>query len=486
MIRSVELGRAIQVLSEDELTRVHQATLDVLARTGVKVTSRGVLERLADTGARVDLNDERARFPADMVEAALRRVPRDLVMGARDPANTFVLDGSRGYLGVDGCAAEVLDLDTEEKRPSTKADLADITRMADGLDEIAYVWQPVSARDVPVPVQPLHETETGFRNTSKHLMQMTAVNSDQARAVVEMATAVAGNPERLRREPVVSAFQCSLSPLTYEAGPIEAALVYAGAGVPCGFMVMPITCATAPASIAGTLVVSNSEIVAGVVILEALAPGAPTFYGSCATSLDLRTGVATCGGPEDIYYQMAGAQLARHYGIRSIMGTFASGSKIYDWQAGVENAFSGMASVLSGADLLSGTGLLFAARMFSAAEMVLDCETFGLISAFVDGFRAEPEDLALEVIDAVGPDNHFMATPHSLPHMRDFWKSEMFERSPWGRWEAEGRPGPSDAARAKAKRILADHAVDPVPDDVSRELDNILARYTRLLVQEGD
>jgi trimethylamine--corrinoid protein Co-methyltransferase len=486
MIRSIALDDPIDILSTEEVTRVHEMTLDVLENTGIKLTSPKILKQLGDAGARIDVDEERVWFSPELVEAAIKNTPSTLVMGARNPEQTFVLDGSRGYLGVDGCAAEILDIDTDQKRPSTKKDLGDVTRLGDALDEIGYIWQPVAARDVPVPVQPIHETDAGFRNTTKHVMQMTSVTEDQAKAIIEMATAIVGSPEQLRKEPIISAFQCSISPLVYDGGPVEAAIEYGKAGVPCGFMVMPITCATTPASASGGLVISNTEIIAGIAIMQTLVPGAPTFYGSCLTCLDLRTGQATCGGPEDVFFQMASSQLARQYDIRSIIGTFATGSKIYDWQGGVENAISGMGSTLGGADMYSGAGLLYAARVLSPVEMVLDAESFGIISRFKDGFGDTPEDLAVEVIEAVGPGSHFLGETHTREHFRDFYQSPVFERDPWDVWETKGRPDPTDAAKARARDILDNHEATPLPDDVSKEFDDILARYTDLLVDEEE
>ena len=189
------------------------------------------------------------------------------------------------------------------------------------------------------------------------------VTPRMAEGVVEIARVVGGGREALRRRPVISAFQCSLSPLAYEEGALEAAKIYAEAGIPCGFVVMPISCATAPATAGGLLVQSNAEVLAGIVAQQLLVPGAATFYGSCATAMDLRSGAAACGGPEDLLLQMASAQLARRYGVPSIIGTFATGAKVADWQAGLENGLSAMSSCLAGADLLCGAGLLFGARV---------------------------------------------------------------------------------------------------------------------------
>ncbi len=477
MVRSIPLRHTVDVLSSDELARVLEASESILATTGVRMTSESTLLRLAESGAQVDLGEQLVRFPARLVEEAVRGAPRAPPPAGRPPELDLVLDGTRGYLSVDGCAAEILDLDTGERRPSTGADLAAITRIADSLPEISFVWQGVAARDVPAGSAPLHELRIQLSNTSKHIQMMTATTPSIAATIVEMARVVAGGAEALRARPIVSAFQCSISPLTYDAGPIEAALVYAEAGVPCGFVVMPIAGATAPATVAGTLALANAEVLAGIVTLGLLVPGAPTFYGACPTTMDISTGAATCGGPEDLFFQLACAQIARSYGLRSSIGTFATGSKASDWQSGTENALSGMASALGGADMFCGAGLLHGARVHSSAQMVLDAEVFDLLCHLFGGYGFDEDALALGTTDGVGPSGHFLASEHTLSHMRELWRPRSFDRDTWEGWEATGKPSPYDSARERAKGILAEHAPTPVPDGVDAELRSIIERH---------
>jgi len=471
--------RHLDVLPEGTVERIHAATLRILERTGVEVRSASVIRRLAAGGARGDVETGRVTFPPSVVEEALALAPRTLVLAARDPACDLELDGTTGYLSVDGNAAEILDLETSERRASTKADLAQVTRVADALPQIGFLWQAVAARDMPLPVQPLHELHTQFANSTKHVQLMTAALPEQARGAVEIGTVVAGGAAALRERPVLSSFQTSLSPLTYDGPPLEAAAVYAEAGVPAGFVAMPISCATAPATRAAALVQSNAEILAGVVALELLVPGAPTFYGACGTVMDLRTGAAACGGPEDLLFQMAGAQLARRYGLPANIGTFATGSKSPDWQAGVENGLSMLASWLGGADMLSGAGLLYGARVYSIAELLLDAEVFSLVRSMTEGVTDSDEDLAVEVIQAVGPGGHYLAEPHTLRHMRSQWQPRFFGREPWEDWEASGRPGPVERARERALAILAEHEPTPLPEDVETSILEVIADHER-------
>ncbi len=477
-IRSLPLDRwRHDALDDEAVAAIHGATLRVLERTGVEVGSPHIRAELARAGARFDETDDRVHLPAELVQAALAAAPRHMTLAARDPANDLVLDGHRGYLSVDGSAADILDPGTGERRASTAADLATLTRLADAMPEIGFLWQGAEAGDVPAPVRSLHELRIQLTESSKHVQLMTATEPGAARVAVEMAAAVAGGEAELRTRPILSSFQCSLSPLAYDGLALEAAIEYGRAGVPSGFVVMSIACATAPATPAGVIVQGNAEVLAGITILETLVPGAPTFYGACPTVMDLRTGRAACGGPEDALFQAALAQLGRGYGLPTSIGTFATGAKAADWQAGAENALSGLASLLGGADMLSGAGLLDGASVFALEELVLDAELFGLLCSFASPIAITPDDLADELIDRIGPRGNFLAERHTVANMRRLWQPRLFDRRSWADWLAAGRmPGAWERAGARARELLETHVPSPLPDDARAELDRLVAR----------
>jgi trimethylamine--corrinoid protein Co-methyltransferase len=197
--------------------------------------------------------------------------------------------------------------------------------------------------------------------------------------------------------------------------------------------------------------------------------------------MDLRSGAAARGGPEDLRLQMASAQLARHYEVPSSIGTFATGSKSPDWQAGLENGLSGLASVLSGADMLCGAGLLYGARVYSAEQLVLDTEIFSLLRHMV----GEPIDAGaglLDVLDAAGPGGEFLSQRHTLETMRRLWLPRMFDRSEWSEWEAAGKPDPREAARARLRQILDEHKPDVLDAELDAEIRRVIQRYE----EQGD
>ncbi|MEX0991478.1 MAG: trimethylamine methyltransferase family protein [Actinomycetota bacterium] len=471
-------GEPLEPLSKEQEQLVHERSLDVLQRIGVSTTNDRTLKIMAEQGQDVDFEERRIRFDPAFVEQQIALGRGYYTLGARDPENDLVLDGRHGYISSEGCLAEIYDPAIGDRRYSSKEDLEAMTRLSDALPQIAFLWQPVSANDKIVPVRPMHETHAQWSNTTKHIQQMTAVDPFNARGILEMATVVAGSAEALRERPLISNFQCAISPLHWDDGPVDAIELLGQAGIPVGLVSMPLLAATSPASVAGTLVLANAEILSGMVIQQTLVPGAPTFYTCYATTMDMNSGALNNGwGPEDLTFEIAGGQMARRYGVPSSSGILATGAKQSDWQAGMQTAFSAFEKAVSPSDMLSGAGSYNGSAVFSAVQMILDCEVSDIAMRWAEGYSFDAEQLAVEVIEHVGPGGHFLGEPHTLQHMRDFWRSKVMNRLTWEDWDAAGRPEPWKAAEAEVQRILAEHEPEPLPEDVTKELDRIMDAY---------
>jgi trimethylamine---corrinoid protein Co-methyltransferase len=309
-------------------------------------------------------------------------------------------------------------------------------------------------------------------------MQMTAVDPFNARGLLEMLEAIQGSKEAIKERPIMSNFQCIISPLHWDAPPIDAMELLAEAGIPVGICSMPLAAATAPASIAGTIMLANAEVLSGVAIIETLVPGSRTFYVSYASTIDMGSGQMnpTWGG-EETWLEMGGPVMARFYDIPSVHSTMGTGSLAHDWSAGAQNMLSTMGSMVFAGDIMTGAGSLNADSIYSLAGLVLDAEIMEMTYQWIKGIDITDESLAVEVVQNVGPGGHFLGEQHTMDHMRDFRRSKILNRLDWEAWIAAGRPTPEDAAKAEARRILAEHEPDPLPDGVEAELDRIMASY---------
>jgi len=183
----------LSLLDASACEEIHEATLDVLARAGVRFASPTALAVLREAGAEVDDETLIARLPRELVEQAVARAPREVVLGARDPARDVVLDGARTWLTVDGTGAATLDHRTGQRRPSTAADLAAATRVADALDEIGFVWPPVSAGDAAPGTEVLENLAVLLENTGKHV-QYEVQREGEVPYVMDMLAAACIGP----------------------------------------------------------------------------------------------------------------------------------------------------------------------------------------------------------------------------------------------------------------------------------------------------
>jgi len=463
----------LEILTPQEIKKIHDATLWILEKVGVRFPSKRSLEIWAAHGAEVDSDKMVVRVKADLIDRALKQCPPIYPLAARDPQQDLPLDGNHVYVGTDGCGVEVIDIKTGSRRTSCLQDVRDISRIADATEEVAFHWVPVSAQDMPATTRGLHEIKAIWENSTKHVQTESIYNEREARAAIEMAALIAGGTAKLRQRPVLSLMQCSAPPLGHDGGSLDAALVAAEHGLPTGFMTMAANLTTGPATLAGNLAVGNAEVIAGTALIQLAYPGAPVFYAAAQTASDLRSGAYTGGGPEDFLYGAATNVLSDYYHIPLSMGSFATGAKEPNWQAGIENSLSTFMASIVMSDMLLGVGFLHGSRIWSFAEMMMDCEIFSIIRKTLQGIVVDDETLALETIAAVGPGGNFLSQKHTLKHMRELFLPEFMDRRPFNEWE-EKKDDARDWALAKARRRLETHQPDPLDESISKEMAKII------------
>ena len=341
-IEPIVPARRWQVLSSAELDRLREAVFAVLADVGVRFPLPRALDVLAAHGAAVDRSRDMARLPRRLVRGGPWRALRaSSPSAAASPSCDLPLDGRHCYLSNDASGVFVIDPASGERRASTLADVAASARFCDALPQVAFAWGPiVAAGDVPVGPRALHEAAAVLANTTKHFQAVTCVGRRPTRLLIEMAAALAGGADELRRRPLISLIACPVDPLGNDAVSLEAGLVCAAAGVPCGFLSLTLGCGTAPATLAGNLVVNAAAVLADLVLLQLASPGAPVFFAGAPSVMDLRSGGYTGGGPEDDVLAAAATQLGHSFGLPVNMGTMATGAKEPGWQAAVDDALS--------------------------------------------------------------------------------------------------------------------------------------------------
>jgi trimethylamine--corrinoid protein Co-methyltransferase len=454
-------------------------TLRLLDEVGVRFPSRRALEIFGQHGARVDVDSAIVRIPPDLVKKAMSTAPRSFVLGGREPRFDLVLDGRCSYLCTDGTGVHVIDLETRERRPSRKDDVARLARVCDALPLISFFWPLVSAQDYG-RTAPLHQCHAALTNTLKHVRGGMTVVPPLARTIVEMATVVVGSAEERRRRPPICANICTIAPLAQDGDGIESALAYAEAGIPSSFMAMPTMGSTAPATPLGALVVGDAEVVSGMVLVQLAHPGAPVFHSIITSLMDPRTGGYIGEVPAPL--SMMAVQLAHAWNVPSLGGgSVSSDAPGIGWQSGMEAGLGAATIPLCGGEVCGYLGLIGGSMVLYPEQVILDYEICQNAYDLLHGFEFDEADMALDVIRDVGPGGHFLAQKHTRKHIRDFRLSRLLRQ----KGSSGSLRDPRAVALEEFKRIDETHHPQPLPKEVLVELDRILAAAEREVARMG-
>jgi trimethylamine--corrinoid protein Co-methyltransferase len=444
----------VKVLTEGQVEAVHRGTLDVLANVGVVFHHDRALKLLDESGCKVDLEAKRVRFPPGLVEECLRLCPSSYRITARNAENDIVLGGNTVYFA-SYPGMEIVSLDTWEPRTASRKEQHDAVRVLDALPNLHLLWNSpyFSFKDVP-PVMAFAEVHAaGIRCCAKAMLQ--GGPSGNGPFVVRMSQAVGMD--------VYCSF-VSAPPLTLYEDQVDFLFSGAEAGMP----LIPGTGAnfggTTPATLAGSLVSVNAEIMAQIVLIQLIQPRTRVGVLSLSFPQDMRSGAPAFGDIGQSLHQMAFNQMWRSYGIPPTNTDAAlSSSKKIDFQDGYERSMSALLSALSGANLICLHGCIHGELSYHPLQSVLDDDIAGMIGRLLEGIEVSSETVALDVIHDVGPiPGCFLTTPHT----RKWWRGEQYvpmsaDRRTFAEWLATGKRDCLDIAKDNLEGILTTHKVDP-------------------------
>ena len=308
-----------KILVEPDMDLIHEATLAVLEKTGLKVLSKQARDIFADAGCSVNEETHIVRFPSNLIEYAVDSAPDKFLLASRDGRHDIMLDGAKTVFKNFATGVKVIDPYTGAYRDSTKNDLGSIARFCDALDEVDYFTLAVSAQDIRPEVRDLHEAEVVLNNTSKHFSHDTQ-SREGTRRFIAMAESIAGGRENLKERPIVSLGTCPVSPLELHEECTDLIIDAAQAGIPVNILSMGLAGATTPVTMAGTLVVTNAEILGGILLAQLVREGTPVIYGTSNTIMDMVHTTSPVGAPEHAMFSSAVGQLGQYYSIPTNVG----------------------------------------------------------------------------------------------------------------------------------------------------------------------
>lgn len=451
--------------AEEDVKRIDDTGRRILKEVGVKIDDGGFLDLLERAGARVDRETQRVRFDGDWLDEMVDKAPKRFVLHSRDGRNDVRLGEGSVHFTNGGRVFRILDMGTGGYRRTMLRDVAHTAALVDALDQLDFYVIACQAHDLPAETYHLNDFYHALNYTTKHVMggcdHLAGVEQ-----VWELVTLIAGGEEQFREKPFVSVITNPISPLSIEGKTLGILQFCCHHGIPATCAPAPMSGATGPATLAGTLAQMHAEALAGVAVSQVFCPSAKILYGAVPTSMDLRTMDFCMGAVEMAMMNSMAVRLAKLYDLPIYSSAGVTESKRPDVQSGVEKAFSILTTAMAGADLIHlAAGMLDSGNSISYEQYVIDNEIIAMSRRLLSGITINEETLAFDVIGKVGPGGNYVTEDHTVDHMmEEFFYPQLAVRCNFDIWEERGRPSMLTRANDRVEEILekrVDGLLDP-------------------------
>lgn len=474
MEQPVNRFRDFEVLDEEELETIHQASMEILSEFGIDFYDEEARSILQEHGA--DVQGETVFFDPALIEEYVAKAPSKFTQLARNPENNVIIGGRHLCFAPVYGPPFVIDMD-RGRRDATLADFQNFIKLAYMSPYMHHSGGTiVEPTDLQVVSRHLDMVYSHIKYNDKPFMG-SVMSAENAADSVKMAEIVFGADE-IREQPAVISLINISSPRRLDDRMLGALKTYARARQATIITPFILSGAMAPVSIAGTLAQQNAEALAGIVFAQMCEEGAPVVYGSFQTNVDLQTGSPVFGSPESQLALLASAQLARRYNLPFRSGGMFSSSKLIDAQAAYESVNVMMPTIIAPVNfVLHAAGWLEGGLTSGYEKFVLDCQVLGMYHRFLKGIDLGEEGMAMESLRDVEPGGHHLGTPHTVRHFRTaFYRADLFDTRPYEQWADEGGEDAYKRANAKYKQLLKEYEPPALDEAIDEELNDFMER----------
>ncbi len=464
------IGGIYKPLRDQQIEIIHQKALDILEQVGVGYEEDlEALEMLNREGCKIDTKTRKIFMPRDLVVKMINKAPGEFTLYSRDEKNNLFLGKDRVYAGTGGTTVNILDLETGKIRGTLLKDQYNITKLVDTLDNIHFYQSAVAPLDIPPERYEPNILFAAMMGTTKHIMFGCNFRSGLKEAY-KIASLVVGDDKTLREKPIFSITSCVIiSPLKFCSQSVANIQQAAKLGIPASITSAPMSGSTAPMTMAGTLLQTHAEELAGITVHQLTAPGAPVLYGALPGRADMKTMGYRGGAIECGMMQAAQHQLSQRIDIPNYASSGLSDSKVPDAQAGWEKAFTTLLAVMGGNNYIHhAAGMLESMNSVAYEQYIIDDEIIGASCNVLKGISVDEDHLAFDTIKQVGPGGHYLMSPHTLKHMR----SEYFQGNGISHtgnrsiWEKTGSRDTWQRANKMAKSIIYNDTLPKINRDI--------------------
>jgi trimethylamine---corrinoid protein Co-methyltransferase len=473
-----------EVLSKQELEQIRQATLEVLEQAGIKVELKKLRQILADLGCAVDEKTKVVKFPPRVVETYVGKAPREFTLCGNDQSLSWKVSPETRVWGGLGTAVNMYDLQTGAYGPATMDDVTRHLIIMDGLENIQSNQMDIWPSDIPMQTIPVEAIRTWALNCRKSF-GMGAYGVMPTRDMMEMLLIAMGGKDKIKDMHPFLAIVNTVSPLSSAQIQLEGMMNLAEHGQPVLLSPEAMAGTTAPITLAGLLIQHNAEVLAHIVMAQAVRAGTPVMYGTVSTIAEMRRGTVALGSVETGLISAGIAQIAHSYNIpcRGVAG--GTESKLLDLQCGVERARTMQMAAMGGVNYITCVGTIESTTASAHELAVIDNELIGSIERAIRGIEVNETTKAVEIIKKVGPGGDYLMQEHTQKYFRtEHFIPSLCDRDKRDIWEKAGKKEMVGRAREKAQAILAKHTQKDLDPAVMKGMDDYIKMVKKRTLDE--
>jgi len=476
------LAPRVSLLNQEEKDRIHGKSLELLQKVGIQFGSSKAIEALEEAGCQVDWDNLSAKFPQKLVEQALSSLPSQFMLAGRNPENDIICGDGSVYYTVPGQCPWIRDLETRKRRPATSEDLIKSAYLVEAMGTIEQWCALVLPSDVPPGLRKLKSLHISLRYTMRNMLS----GWEQIETLpyfFESIDAVLGDRNRLRERPIFHAVINPSSPLTNGGTLVDIMLEFAPYQIPIFMQFLPLAGATAPVTLAGTVLQDNAAFLGNMTLYQLVEPGWPILWAAATGVMDMTTG-RYVGGPESILMTLALVEMAKYYGVPSNnFGSSSSEGFNIGFQNGMECMLGFLMARLAEVDNIWWPGDLDGMNLVDLPTLVTANEAVRQVNRLHQGLDIDEEHFLFEVIEKMRFRGEYLGDPSTKKFFRqEHLLPDLFPRESYEAWETRGQSD-EEMAISRTKELLASYEHEPLPDEVDKELDRIMNSARKALAE---
>lgn len=475
----------VEILTKEQIVKIHQASLTILEKVGVIVPHDKILQRFINSGASVDQKKSLVRIPPHLVLELLSKADKSFTIYGRDLNKKAEFGfGKRNY-NTSGGQALWLDKIGGKRRYANFNDVTTAVRFADALDQITISGAMADPHELPIEWRCVKVAYEMIKSTTKPIT-FWFYDKASTKYLVNLIISLRGDEKKAQNYPMFYPLFEPVSPLSFPNNGIDLLFETAKVNMPVQIGPMAQMGMTAPVTLAGTMAQENAEILAGICITQLIREGIPICYGGICHAFDMKTMQIIFSGPEQAIFSIAMSQMGKYYGFPVYVNAGLTDSKSMDAQAGLESGLTLALGAAAGADIFGHMGICGADQAASLDILIMQSEIISYIESTNRQIKIEDDDIALHIIEQAGPKGTFIDKKHTFKHFKnELWFPNLLDRDSYDSWVKKGSTTLETRCRKRKEELQLTASPEPLDKDIVSDLEKIVDNAKQSLLSSN-